>query len=179
MNIQNVSVDSETKNKEVTNKEENEMLGKDVVKKVVVLLLSVLMLSAVAGCSTRSSKAFTFTVETGDNIKVKLDTSEGYDITSDVPFSITCEDEAVSDGMFVFGEMYEQYAAVVEEDELATLLDSGEKDGNEYIFWSYDDREYNYAVLVEDSNTSVIISNLVSEESARECFERLTITKEN
>lgn len=73
----------------------------------------------------------------------------------------------------------EQYAAVVQSDENAKLLDSGTKDGNEYIFWSFNDREFNYAILIKDSNTGVILGNNVSEESARECFERLTFTVED
>lgn len=38
--------------------------------------------------------------------------------------------------------------------------------------------EYNYAILVGDSNTGVLIGNIVSEESAKEVFKRLEITLE-
>ena len=53
------------------------------------------------------------------------------------------------------------------------MLDSGTKDGIEYIFWSYQDAEYDYAILIEESETGIILGNNVSEDSAKECFERL------
>lgn len=61
-------------------------------------------------------------------------------------------------------------------DENATILDSGEKDGCEYVMWNYNDSEYDYAILIEDSNTGILLGNDVSEESAKECFQRLTIS---
>ena len=41
------------------------------------------------------------------------------------------------------------------------------------FFWSYQDAEYDYAILIEESETGIILGNNVSEDSAKECFERL------
>jgi len=150
------------------------------MKKSIVFVVGVVLISImIIGCSTNSSKTYTFTVDNGDKIKITLDTSDDYDISSDLPFSISCNEEILSRGSFIFGEAYEQYVSVVETDEKAELLDCGTKGGNEYIFWCYNDSEYNYAILVNNSNTGIIIGNLVSEESAKECFDRLDITVEN
>ena len=45
------------------------------------------------GCTT--SKSYTFKVETGDEIEVKLNTNDGYDITSDLPFSVLKDEETL------------------------------------------------------------------------------------
>ena len=143
-------------------------------KKISMLLSGMFLLLSLAGCN--SSKAYTYSVETGDTVKVSLDTSDKYDITSDLPFAISCDGKALSQGSFITSEDYSLYVDVVDEDSNATLIDSGSKNGNKYIFWSYNETEYNYAILIGDSNTGVILGNDVSEESAKECFGRLTIS---
>ena len=140
----------------------------------VFTILSIMILFVGCG-NTKTSNTYTFNVETGDSVKVKLDTSDKYNITSEVPFEISQDGDVKSQGTFIFGEAYEQYKDVVDTDENAELLDSGNKDGNEYVFWSYNDSEYNYAILIKGSSTGLILANDVSEESAKECFNRLTI----
>ncbi len=145
-----------------------------MLKKLSILVSGMILLLSLAGCNT--SKAYTYNVETGDSVKISLDTSDQYDITSNLPFVISHDEETLSQGVFMTAENYSQYAEVVNADETATLLDFGSKDGNQYIFWSYNGAEYNYAILIGDSNTGVLLGNNVSEESARECFERLKIS---
>lgn len=150
------------------------------MKKFIVFALYVVLMSTmIVACSTDSSKAYTFTVDNGDKIKLTLDTSEDYDISSDLPFAISCNGEILSQGSFILDEAYEQYVSVVENDENAKLLDSGTKDGHKYIFWCYNGSEYNYAIVINDSSTGIILGNPVSEESAKECFNRLDITVED
>lgn len=146
----------------------------------LTILFSVVCLVILAtGCSTNSYKAYTFAVNNGDSIKISLNTADNYDLSSELPFSISHDGQTLSQGTFIISEGYKQYVDSVESDENAKLLDSGEKNGNEYIFWCYDESEYNYAILIRDSNTAVLLGNIVSEESAKECFNRLTMTVEN
>lgn len=147
-------------------------------KLIVIVVCMVLMSVMIVACDTNSSKSYTFTVDNGDKIKITLDTSDDYNISSDLPFTISCSDETLSQGLFILGEAYEQYVSVVETDDKAELLDSGTKDGHEYIFWCYNGSEYNYVILINDSSTGIILGNPVSEESAKECFNRLSITVE-
>lgn len=150
------------------------------MKKVLALVLSVaLLIGLLTACSIKSSKAYTFTVDNGDKIKVALNTEDNYDLSSEVPFTISCDGKTLSQGSFILAESYQQYVNVVNTNENAKLIDSGTKDGNEYIFWSYNDSEFNYAILIKGSNTGVVIGNPLSEESAKECFDRMTITIED
>lgn len=147
------------------------------MKKMMICLISLICMAALfVGCT--SSMSFTFNVDNGDKIKVELDTTGGYNITSSIPFSISKDKEVLAQGTFIQGEGYEMYYNSAQTDEKATVLDSGTKDGVEYIFWNYDNKEYNYAIMVTGAQTGLIISSQVSEEAARDCFSRLTITNE-
>lgn len=150
------------------------------MKKIFMsVIIAVSALFCLTGCAeSETHKAYTFDVETGDKIQVKLDTSEGYDLSSEVPFEISLKSEVLSQGMFIEASQYEQYVAAVTEDANAALIDSETTDSYEYIFWSYNDREYDIAVLIKDSNTGILLGNTVSEESAKECFERLSFSVE-
>ncbi len=150
---------------------------KDWKRKTVLLLSLLCILLTAAGCTT--SMSYTFSVDTGDSIKVTLDTTDQYKITSSLPITISHDGETLSQGTFILGEAYAEYQSVVDSDEKARLIDSGTKDGNEYIFWSYDDQEYNYAISIGHSNTGFLLSNPISEESAKDCFQRLTLSAED
>ena len=149
------------------------------MKKKLVYMFTILSVTILfVGCgNAKTSKSYTFDVETGDSVKVELDTTDKYNITSEIPFEISQDGDVKSQGTFMLGESYNQYKELVssDEDDKVKLLDSGNKDGNEYVFWSYDDSEYNYAILIEGSSTGLILGNQVSEESAKESFNRLTI----
>lgn len=147
------------------------------MKKIALVWgICVVLCFSLCGCGkVKSSISYTYSVETGDKVEIKLDSSDGYTMTSELPFVIYCGENALSQGMFITEEAYKAYESSVEHDENATLLSSGKKDGNVYVFWSYNDSEYNYAILIDDSQTGLILGNNVSEQSAKECFSRLNI----
>lgn len=146
------------------------------MKKIIAFLL--LICVVFTGCTMTSSRAYTYNVETGDTVRILLDTTDGYGLTSELPFTITCDGESLTQGKFITLEGYDLYADAVDSDERSVLLGGGTRDGNEYIHWIYQHEEFNYIIKIAGSNTAVLLYNGVSEESARECFERLTITKE-
>lgn len=150
-----------------------------MMKKTVLCILAlVCVLVMVAGCDFHSSISYTFSIDNGDSIKVELNTADKYSMTSDVPFTISKDGEALSHGTFIHSDVYPEYANIGSSENVQ-VIDSGTKDGNQYIFWCFDGKEYNYAILVGESNTGVLLGNMVSQESAKECFDRLTISAEN
>lgn len=152
------------------------------MKKSISVLLTLCLIFALSGCgSTQDSgakthKAYTFSVDTGDKIRVELETTDGYDLTSDLPFEISKNGSAISQGTFIKAEQFESYAEAVNTDANAKVIEKATKDSNQYIFWSYNDSEFNIVVLISKSNTGILLGNAISEDSARECFERLTIS---
>ena len=147
-----------------------------IVTKLAVLAIILLVLT---GCTTY--KAYTFEVKTGDDIKVQLKTNDGYDITSDVPFSIKKDDKTLSNGIFITIDSYDTYVSTAKSDSRANIIETSSKGDIEYVFYSYNDtndNEWNYIIKVKDSKTGLILGNNNSKESAKEVFDRLTITKE-
>lgn len=136
--------------------------------------LFVFMVLIFVGCSgVNKSISYTYSVQTGDKVVVKLNESDKYSLNSELPFTISKENSVLSQGTFITSEAYSEYIKQVESNENAKLIDSGTKDGNKYIFWSYNGTEYNYAILIGESNTGAILGNEISEDSAKECFNKI------
>lgn len=147
-------------------------------KNISSLLIILCFVFVLSGCSgeTKTYKAFTFNVETGDKIRIELDTTGGYDITSNLPFEISQNGTTFSQGVFIEAEQFDSYVETVNTDANAKVIEERSKNSNQYLFWSYNDSEFNIVVLINDSNTGILLGNAVSADSARECFERLTIS---
>lgn len=151
-------------------------MQEEKMKKIIISILTVCMVLCMAGCgNVQSGKSFTYNVETGDKVQIRLDTTDDYDLSSDLPFEISKDGKTLSTGSFIKAEGYEQYVEAVTASESAEIIEQGTKDSNKYMFWRYNG-EYNYVVIVGESDTGVLIGNKESEESARECFNRLKIT---
>jgi len=146
---------------------------KKILSSLVLVMVMVLTLT---GCTT--SKSFTWDVNTGDKIKIKVDTSGGYDITSDLPFTISKDDETLSQGTFITIDGYNQYMNAVETDPTAKVIDSGSKDGITYTFYSVNDSEFNYIIKIDGSNTGILLGNPNSQAEAEEVFSRMTFSQE-
>lgn len=142
------------------------------MKKVITMLLvGCLAVLCLVGCGeTHTSKSLTFTIETGDKIKITVDTTGGYDFTGNSEFSISKDGETLVQGVFVYVETAHEYYDAVYEDALATVI----KEGDNYIFYNYNDEEYNYIYIVSGTNTGMLIGSVVSEEVAEECFGRMS-----
>ena len=143
------------------------------LKSIFLILITLFVLT---GCTT--SKSFTYVVETGDKIKIKLDTSDGYNLSSELPFTISKNNQILSQGIFITLETYEQYLDAINSDNLVYIIDSGNKNGVEYLFYSYNNSEFNYILKIENSNTGILLGNPNSEEEAKLCFELLEFSKE-
>ncbi len=135
-----------------------------------------------SACSTHSSKSYTFKVETGDKIKIEMDTSGDYSFAQGrraLPCRKKGEDEILQ-GMFMTKEGYDQYQTLKDSKEVKILAD-GEKDGNTYFFYEYEGEagtETNFVLWIKDSSTGMLIGSLAGEKEAKAAFERLTITLE-
>ena len=54
------------------------------------------------------------------------------------------------------------------------MLSTGHNDDYKYVFYRCDDR-YDYIVLINDSDTGVLIENTTSQLDAQKCFRRLEL----
>lgn len=145
---------------------------KNILKTFIIAIISVITLT---GC-TSTYMAYTFQVETGDNIKVEINTSEGHSLTNGVPFYVMKDNANVADGAFIPGSDYDDYVLTVKNTTEATVLDEGEERGVKYLLYSVGDQEFNYIIFIKDSNTGVILGSNVSLDAAKEAFALLTFS---
>ena len=145
-------------------------------KFTIIFSLIVVVMLFVTGCGdSKTTVSYTYKVETGDNIKISLTTNDGYELTSDIPFVISKDKKELSQGTFISTEYYTAYVDSVKNDEKAKIIDEGTKSDCSYVMWNYNDSEFNYVVMINGTNTGILIANNISEESAKECFDRLEI----
>lgn len=145
---------------------------KNKIKLFIVVLFSCLL---VTGCTT--SIEFTYDVSTGDRIKVKLNTTDEYKLSAKSPFTISKGDKGLSTGTFITLDGYEKYVNAVYRQEDVQILDSGNKDGNDYILYSYNNKNFNYVIRVGESNTGILLENINSKSEAEEVFNLLTFSE--
>ena len=138
-----------------------------------ILLVGIMML-ALTGCTT--NKSYTYTVETGDKVNITLNTTDGYDLSSDLPFAISKDGNTLSQGTFIQESYYEQYVNAANTQ--GQIIDRGSNDNIEYVFYSYNNSEYNYVIKIKDSNTALLLGNPNSQEEAKKCFELLSFSLE-
>lgn len=133
-----------------------------------------------AGC--HSSKSYSFNVSTGDSIKVELDTSKGgLDLqTSDdnSKFTIAKDGDTETQGLFAEESAYDHYQELGKRSAGGTSdYQAGTtKDGNEYFSYTVNGNEWDYFIKVKDSHTVIVLTNTVSQESAQEAFEQLSLS---
>lgn len=153
---------------------------KKLLKSAVLAVFAFIML---CGCTVTKTKesSLTFSVTTGDQIKVTLNRIDGYKMDSKSPFTVSKDDKDIMTGSFVTKEGYEQYYSLVkelnkEDDSDTEIIKEGTKDGNEYIMYkviSEDKTEYDFVLMVAGSSTGVLLGCLESEDAAMSCFEAL------
>lgn len=151
-------------------------MKKNILVIIAALLASVMMFS---GCSTNANKSVTYQVDNGDSVKITIDTKAGFDISMDVPFTVTKGDTTIFNGSFIYAEYYDTYREIIDTDSNAALLDEGSKDGNKYFFYSFEGNsgtEYDYIILVQNSQTAIAMASLVGEKEALEAFNAMTIS---
>ena len=150
------------------------------MKRIASIMLALLMLMAFAGCSNaNTSMSWTYKVETGDNVTVSLNTTNGYTISAEVPFVIGHDGKELSHGTFIKGDFCEEYRNAATTQEGATFLEEGTIGEHTYFAWSFKDAEWNYCIELEGGKTGILLGNAVSYDSAKEVFSRLEIAIES
>lgn len=141
------------------------------MKKIIAAALMLGMI--LTGCKSQSSMSYTFKVETGDSVKVTLDTSGSeYKLTqSDGTFAVEEEETAVLQGVFLTEDMYDQYKAAAET--AGAIVETGD---NGFILYEYEGAagvEHNILTMISDSDTGVIIASLEENDKVKEAYSKL------
>lgn len=145
------------------------------MKKYLLIVLVCLL----CACSFHTSQSYTFNVETGEAIKVELNTTDGYSLTQENGhFAIEKDDEVLVNGMFLTMDTYNQLRQIILETDLE-VLEHQTSDLVEWIFYTVEGKagiEHNY--IIKLSNTGIALGSLKDARTVKECFELLTLTVE-
>lgn len=155
------------------------MNSKKIITGVAVIAILVISLIGLTGCTTK--KSFTYDVETGDKIKIEMNTTDGYDLTAELPIKFSKDDKTISQGAFAKKEVYDTYYSSIKSQSNVKILEEKEDKKIEYFLYTtksaYNGKtEYNYIIRIKDSSTCFMLGNNESEESARDIFEKLTFS---
>lgn len=145
------------------------------MRRFFCLIMVLVTIFFLVGCSSDASCVYSVNA-TGDKILAKINKSSGLSFSFSESVVVVKDGEILSRVVFMKKERYYSYLDEVNNDELSSIIYLGNKEGNEYMFWKCNECEWNCIMLVKDSNTAVFLSNAVSEESAKECFENLTFS---
>ena len=152
--------------------------GVKLKKYLKLLFLTLVVCFALVGCTT--NVAYTFNVETGDNVKVELDTSSGYSLSqSDGTFSVSKDNDVLSQGMFITEDGYNYYYEIVTSSGSISNTESTKLSNMDYTYYETTnesgDTEYNYLIWLNNSKTGIILGSLKGD-TAKDIFSHLTFT---
>lgn len=149
------------------------------MKKIISLCcLIVLLVFCLCSCST--SKSFTYDIETGESVTIKLDTTNSeYDIKADgSTFELYNGEQLIAKGCFIAYLDFNKYKEKVNEDEHAEIVEETDTK----IIYLYNDEklsEYDMILCVSEK-TGVIIGSIldknVTKSIAADALSRLTFT---
>lgn len=134
------------------------------------------------GCSSSLTMSLVFAVETGDQIKVTLDCSEGLRLKqTGSGFAVTEGENDVIQAFFVEEASYQQYLDAVAAQEGVTVNQENSENGITYLSYSYDGEagvENNFIVWIDGSSTGVVAGSLADLETATKVFHCISFSKE-
>lgn len=125
------------------------------IKKIALLLGLVTSMLLLVSCKAEPPQAVTYVSD--NNEYVQIEVAGGKDLYQDgkSPFTIYKGGKGQLFGAFAPGDLMDFYRAFIEEDESATIIEEGEKNGNEYIFYKVD-----YIEFEDTSSVSVDLSDI-------------------
>lgn len=147
------------------------------VKKLLFISLIFVISLILTGCTKTLS--FTYKVETGDTVKIQLETDKDYKLSSKLPFKVTKDDETLSTGTFLTLDGYETYKKATKTQNNVEIFEENSKGDITYTFFSINDEQFIYLIKINDSKTGLFLENTNSKDEAQEVFKMLTITIED
>lgn len=155
------------------------------MKRVMEVLLVCMCSLCFIGCSNvKTDKSYSFEVETGDTIKVTLETQNGYNMTNESPMTFTKKEaDYEAKGVFMVEDNYTQVVNQITSDSFSgKLLEEGETvEGNDYLFFMEDmgqNTQYSFVLHIGDSDTYYMMSTLADRDLFEKNFDALTFEVE-
>lgn len=151
------------------------------MKKFAMLAFcTILGIMILTGCTT--SISYTYKVETGDNVKVTLDTTDGLMLENeDDILVITRDDETILQGTFCNIYLCDTYADLMRNDDSIKIIEEDSANGITWLMCTLDGaagKEIDIVVWIDGSDTGLLLASLEDEDITEEAFDSLTFTIE-
>ena len=143
---------------------------KNILKTIMMCLVAMFVLTGCGGTETMIYKG-----AAGEDIQVRLNTSEGHELSPKLPIEISLDDEVLTSGTFFHASDYdEQVFGLYSLQGVKVLEEDKDAQGNDYVLYSIDEKTFVYLVKVKDSDTAVRLENSINLPTARKVFDLLT-----
>ena len=140
--------------------------------KNIKYLLLVLLLVLTVGCF-KSNKTYNYkTTNTGEDIKVTIDSS--YVLSDSEPVKITKDEKEVGSFIFITKTNFEEVKKLFEDNTLIAI-NQGTKNNVDYFLYKVSE-DYNYITLIDGTNSGVAIT-CKSEETIRSIIDTIEFSK--
>lgn len=144
------------------------------MRKGVLFMVALFMVLLVGGCNTY--KSYVFAVDTGDDVEVKLDTTDGWRLENDFGrFIVKKGEKEIITGYFGSEENYNESYENITTSDLYTVMNEKSRDGYTYIHYSYEGKGNYVIMMLEGTNTCVYMLCEEDADTANEAYNRLTI----
>lgn len=157
------------------------------MKKISTILITMLLLTLMlSGCGkdVKKTMSITLNVDTGDSVKLTLDTSEDNKIAFDKETSIInisdAEDNIVLQGIFVPQNSYSLYYETAYTDNRCDIISTGKGYGLSYTYYTYNDGNNincEYIGWIIGTNSGVVFeSTTLSTDDCWDLLEKLSFS---
>lgn len=148
-------------------------------RKGICLMVAAVFAVIASACTMETNKTYIYKTQNGDEIQLKVDTSDGYTIwEEDGHFFIGTEDNPVIEGCFVGEKVYESVREVKNNPDV-TILHEQESKGDYHIsfqFWGDDGEEYQACQYYKRAKTGILMRCIEDEEVREEAAGHLSVT---
>ncbi len=141
------------------------------MKKLKYLLIIMLLLVTV-GCF-KKDKTYEFKAQNTSET-IKLTVSNEYKLSEKEPIKVTKGEEELASIIFITKTNYEEVIKLFENKTLVPIT-QGKNGNNDYYLYKVSE-EYNYIMLIDDSNTAVAMTTK-SEETSKKLAEEIKFSK--
>ena len=145
-------------------------MGDKIMRKIRLFVITLATMCFI-GCGTPSSISQTLTTNNDTLVEITLNPSKDYTITGTENFAIIKGGNTVAKGETVDVNNFDTYRKTVKETD---ILSSGTKDGNDYLAWK-DENGYTAAIKLRNTDTCILLTDEISEDSLREIMEIMKI----
>lgn len=148
----------------------------------IIILSSLILALVICLCACSTSKSFTYKVDTGELVKITLDTSNSkYDIKANgSTFELYNDEQLISQGCFMDFSAFDKYKEAVNLDKNAEII---EETSTKIVYYYEDDEttEYDMILCISDKTGVVVGSELnknVTKDIAADALSRLSFSIE-